>query len=70
MKYRKYVLEFAGDPEIVAFLAAHVPRQWDRLGPARAAGRAAEALFPGKVRYREPKSVLLPRPSVERVKAL
>ena len=50
MKHKKYLLSFSGDPEAVAFLARKVPRQWGRLGKARAAARAAELLF--DVRYR------------------
>ena len=73
MKYCKYILEFEGDPQIVAFLEKHVPRQWEgrgALGRARAAGRAAEALFPGKVRYKQPRSVTVARPQARSLKAL
>jgi len=65
MKYRKYILEFEGDPEIVAFLAQHVKRQYRSLADMRAKARAAELLFGVK---RKDASILMPRP--ERVKAL
>jgi hypothetical protein len=45
VKHKKYLLTFVGDPEAVAFLQARVPKQWDRLGEARARGRAAKLLL-------------------------
>jgi len=67
MKYRKYVLTDRGAPEIVAFLAERVRREWPNLGEARRRGRAAKLLF--GVDYGV-KSVVAPRPVAERVKAL
>jgi len=67
MKYRRYVLSFSGEPETVAFLAGHVRREWPNLGEARRRGRAAKLLL--GVDYGV-KSVVAPRPVVERVKAL
>ena len=45
MKYKRYTLTFSGNPEIVAFLEQHLPREYSRLGDAKARGRAAELLF-------------------------
>lgn len=50
MKYKVYHLSFSGDAEVVAFLAGRVKKQWDSLGDAREAGRAARLLF--GVRYK------------------
>ena len=50
MKYKVYHLSFDGDAEVVAFLAKRVKKQWDSLGDAREAGRAAALLF--GVRYK------------------
>jgi len=67
MKYKKYILRFTGDPEIVAFLKAHIKEQQDNLGHARNLGRAAKLLF--GVSYKVT-SITLPRPTAERVKSL
>lgn len=67
MKYKRYLLKFKGDPEIVAFLGRHVREQQPDLARARALGKAARALF--GVEY-EVTSVTLPRPSAEKVKTL
>ena len=40
MKYRKYKLEFSG-PQGTLAKVQDIPRMWDNLGKARAAGRAA-----------------------------
>ena len=45
MKYKRYTLTFQGDSEIIAFLEKRLPREYDRLGDAKARGRAAELLF-------------------------
>ena len=45
MKYKKYRLILHGHPEIVAFLAQHVPAEYDSLKAAKERGRAAELLF-------------------------
>jgi len=69
MKYCKYILKFKGDPEIVAFLEKHVPRQYEGRGAlanARANGRAAKRLF--GVMY-ETTPVVMAR-AAEQVKAL
>lgn len=65
MKYRKYILEFEGDPEVVMFLKKHVKREYRSLSDMRNIARAAELLFDVK---RKDASVIMPRP--ERVKAL
>jgi len=67
VKYRKYVLTFAGDPEAVAFLAGHVDKRWPSLEQARARGRAARLLLGVEYKVR---SVVVPRPTAEGVKAL
>jgi len=67
MKYKRYVLRFEGDPEVVAFLKRHVEEQQSDLATARSLGRCAEALF--GVKYRVT-SVTVPRPTAERVKSL
>ena len=67
MKYKKYILRFDGNPEIVAFLKKHIKEQQDNLGHARELGRAAKLLF--GVSYKVT-SVTLPRPTAERVKSL
>ena len=45
MKYKRYVLRFSGDPEIVAFLEKHISTEHNTLRDAKATGRAAELLF-------------------------
>ena len=45
MKYKRYILTFSGDHEIVAFLEKHVPREYASLRDAKDRGRAAELLF-------------------------
>ena len=65
MKYRRYLLEFEGNPEVVAFLSKHIPREYKTLREMRERARAAELLFDVK---RKDASILLPRP--ERIKAL
>ena len=45
MKYKRYILTFSGNPEIVAFLEQHLPREYDNLRDAKDRGRAAELLF-------------------------
>ena len=67
MKYKRYVLRFEGDSEIVAFLKRHVPEQQDSLGEARELGRCAQALF--GVKYKVT-SVTVPRPTAQRVRSL
>ena len=67
MKYKKYILRFDGNPEVVAFLKKHIKEQQDNLGYARELGRAAEILF--DVKYKVT-SITLPRPTAERVKSL
>ncbi len=67
MKYKKYILTFDGDPDVVAFLKAHVAERQPDLGYARALGRAAKLLL--RVDYKVT-SVTLPRPTAERVKSL
>ena len=66
MKYRKYKLEFSGSQEALAKVQ-DIPRMWDNLGKARAAGRAAKVLYGLEYSIA---SILLPRPIAERVKAL
>jgi len=67
MKYKRYVLTFGGDPEVVAFLKAHVKEQHDSLAHARNLGRCARVLF--GVDYKVT-SVTLPRPTAEKVRSL
>jgi len=67
MKYKKYILRFTGDPDVVFFLKRHIKEQQDNLGHARELGRAAKLLF--GVSYKVT-SVTLPRPTAERVKSL
>lgn len=45
VKYKVYRLLFLGDKEVVALLDERVSKQWDSLGQAREAGRAAVLLF-------------------------
>ena len=66
MKYRKYKLEFSG-PQGTLAKVQDIPRMWDNLGKARAAGRAARELY--GLDY-SVTSILLPRPTGKRVKAL
>lgn len=58
MKYKRYRLSFSGDPEIVAFLEAHIPKEFGRLQDAKERGRAAELLFGVSWQWQ---SVTLPR---------
>jgi plasmid stabilization system protein ParE len=67
MKYKTYLLQFDGDPEVVAFLERKVERKFRSLAEARRAGRAARELF--GVGY-EAVSVTRPRPDAGRVKPI
>ena len=67
MKYKRYLLQFKGDPEAVTFLKARVKERHDNLGNARELGRAANLLF--GVTYKVT-SVTLPRPTAEKVRSL
>lgn len=67
MKYKRYVLSFGGDPEVVAFLKRRVPEQQDSLATARELGRCAKVLL--GVSYKVT-SVTVPRPTAERVRSL
>ena len=67
MKYKRYILTFKGDPEIMAFLKRHISEQQDSLARARSLGRAAKLLL--GVDYKVT-SVTLPKPTAERVKSI
>ena len=70
MKYKRYVLHFDGDSEIVTFLERHVQKSFEgrgALAAARKKGKAARELF--GVEY-DAISVTLPEPTAERVRSL
>jgi hypothetical protein len=48
-RYTHYELDLEGDPDIIAFLADHLPDRFDTIREANEPRRAIAILFGGKV---------------------